>query len=402
MLTVLLLAGALVAAWALFARVLGRWHVMGPLAMAIGGAAAGIFITDKVGFGLFLNSNAAERIAELVLALVLFVDATEVRLGAMKAVRGPVLRLLFIALPISMFLAWMFASVLLPDLSLAVTLAIACIIVPVDFSPVTSIVKDTSIPQRLRHILNLESGYNDGIITPLLLFALALAGDAKRGGPGAALGQAIPAFLIAVAVGPVVGVAYAVLANASGRRGWFSAQSMRIGLVAVPLLTYALAVTLHGNGFIAAFVAGTVFRMLRRTRELHEELSLAEDISVINNMVLWFVLGATVIFIGQVLETIWPILLLVALALTVIRMGPVLLSLLGTALPGHERLLIATLCPRGTASVVFGLLAFNAIDDIDSAALVLAVTVFMLGGSVLLHGLGTQPLLRVLVPSAKR
>lgn len=143
MLTVLLLAGALVAAWVLFARVLGRWHVMGPLAIAIGGAAAGIFITDKVGFGLFLNSNAAERIAELVLALVLFVDATEVRLGAMKAVRGPVLRLLFIALPISMFLAWMFASVLLPDLSLAVTLAIACIIVPVDFSPVTSIVKTT-------------------------------------------------------------------------------------------------------------------------------------------------------------------------------------------------------------------------------------------------------------------
>ncbi len=400
MLTVLLLAGALVAAWALFARVLGRWHVMGPLAMAIGGAAAGIFITDKVGFGLFLNSNAAERIAELVLALVLFVDATEVRLGAMKAVRGPVLRLLFIALPISMFLTWMFASVLLPDLSLAVTLAIACIIVPVDFSPVTSIVKDTSIPQRLRHILNLESGYNDGIITPLLLFALA--GDAKRGGPGAAFGQAIPAFLIAVAVGLVVGVAYALLANASGRRGWFSAQSMRIGLVAVPLLTYTLAVTLHGNGFIAAFVAGTVFRMLRRTRELHEELSLAEDISIINNMVLWFVLGTTVIFIGQVLETIWPILLLAALALTVIRMGPVLLSLLGTALPGRERLLIATLCPRGTASVVFGLLAFNAIDDIDSAALVLAVTEFMLGGSVLLHGLGTQPLLRVLVPSAKR
>ncbi|MCT1657404.1 cation:proton antiporter [Brevibacterium luteolum] len=400
MLTVLLLAGALVAAWALFARVLGRWHVMGPLAMAIGGAAAGIFITDKVGFGLFLNSNAAERIAELVLALVLFVDATEVRLGAMKAVRGPVLRLLFIALPISMFLTWMFASVLLPDLSLAVTLAIACIIVPVDFSPVTSIVKDTSIPQRLRHILNLESGYNDGIITPLFLFALA--GDAKRGGPGAAFGQAIPAFLIAVAVGLVVGVAYALLANASGRRGWFSAQSMRIGLVAVPLLTYTLAVTLHGNGFIAAFVAGTVFRMLRRTRELHEELSLAEDISIINNMVLWFVLGTTVIFIGQVLETIWPILLLAALALTVIRMGPVLLSLLGTALPGRERLLIATLCPRGTASVVFGLLAFNAIDDIDSAALVLAVTEFMLGGSVLLHGLGTQPLLRVLVPSAKR
>lgn len=400
MITVLLLTGTLVAAWALFARVLGRWHVMGPLSMAIGGAAAGIFITDKVGFGLFLNSNAAERIAELVLALVLFVDATEVRLGAMKAVRGPVLRLLFIALPISMFLAWMFASVLLPDLSLAVTLAIACIIVPVDFSPVTSIVKDTSIPQRLRHILNLESGYNDGIITPLFLFALA--GDAKRGGPGAALGQAIPAFLIAVAVGLVVGVAYALLANASGRRGWFSAQSMRVGLVAVPLLTYTLAVTLHGNGFIAAFVAGTVFRMLRRTRELHEELSLAEDISIINNMVLGFVLGATVIFIGQVLETIWPILLLAALAVTVIRMGPVLLSLLGTALPGRERLLIATLCPRGTASVVFGLLAFNAIDDIDSAALVLAVTEFMLGGSVLLHGLGTQPLLRVLVPSAKR
>lgn len=330
MITALLFTGALIAIWALFARALGRWRLMGPLAMAIGGAAAGVVIGDRVGFALFLNSNAAERIAELVLALLLFVDATEVRIGAMKAVRGPVLRLLFIALPVSLFLAWMFASVLLPELSLAVTLALACVIVPVDFSPVTSIVKDTAIPQRLRHILNLESGYNDGIITPLFLFALALAGDAKHGGPDVALGQAIPAFLIAVATGLAVGFTYGMLSNLADRRSWFSAQSMRIGLVAVPLLTYALAVSVHGNGFVAAFVAGTVFRMVRRTRELHEELSLAEDINIINNMVLWFVLGASVIFIGQVLGNVWPVLLLVILALTVIRIVPVLAGLLGS------------------------------------------------------------------------
>lgn len=402
MIAALLFTGALIAIWALFARALGRWRLMGPLAMAIGGAVAGVVIGDRVGFALFLNSNAAERIAELVLALLLFVDATEVRIGAMKAVRGPVLRLLFIALPVSRFLAWMFASVLLPELSLAVTLALACVIVPVDFSPVTSIVKDTAIPQRLRHILNLESGYNDGIITPLFLFALALAGDAKHGGPDAPLGQAIPAFLIAVATGLAVGFAYGMLSNLANRRSWFSAQSMRIGLVAVPLLTYALALSVHGNGFVAVFVAGTVFRMVRRTRELHEELSLAEDISVINNMVLWFALGASVIFIGQVLGNVWPVLLLVILALTVIRTVPVLAGLLGSQLAGRERLLIALLGPRGTASVVFGLLAFNAIPDPDSAAIVIAGTVFLLGGSVLLHGIGTQPVLRVLVPSARR
>ncbi|MBD8019474.1 cation:proton antiporter [Brevibacterium gallinarum] len=402
MITALLFTGALIAIWALFARALGRWRLMGPLAMAIGGAVAGVVIGDRVGFALFLNSNAAERIAELVLALLLFVDATEVRIGAMKAVRGPVLRLLFIALPVSLFLAWMFASVLLPELSLAVTLALACVIVPVDFSPVTSIVKDTAIPQRLRHILNLESGYNDGIITPLFLFALALAGDAKHGGPDAALGQAIPAFLIAVATGLAVGFTYGMLSNLADRRSCFSAQSMRIGLVAVPLLTYALAVSVHGNGFVAAFVAGTVFRMVRRTRELHEELSLAEDISIINNMVLWFVLGASVIFIGQVLGNVWPVLLLVILALTVIRIVPVLAGLLGSQLAGRERLLIALLGPRGTASVVFGLLAFNAIPDPDSAAIVIAVTVFLLGGSVLLHGIGTQPVVTRLTAGMRR
>ncbi|MFB9774845.1 cation:proton antiporter [Brevibacterium otitidis] len=375
---------------------------MGTLAMAIGGAAAGLIIGDDVGFALFLNSNAAERIAELVLALLLFVDATEVRYGAMKAMRGPVLRLLFIALPISLFLAWMFASVLLPDLSLVVTLALACVIVPVDFSPVTSIVKDTAIPQRMRHILNLESGYNDGIITPLFLFALALAGDAKHGGPEAALGQAIPAFLIAVVTGLAIGLAYGMLGNAADRRGWFSAQSMRIGLVAVPLLTYALAVSVHGNGFVAAFVAGTVFRMVRRTRALHEELSLAEDISVINNMMLWFALGASVIFIGQVLGNVWPVLLLVLLALTVIRIVPVLLGLLGSQLAGRERVLIALLGPRGTASVVFGLLAFNALPDTESAAIVISVTVFVLGGSVLLHGIGTQPIVTHLTAGMRR
>ena len=58
--------------------------------------------------------------------------------------------------------------------------------VPIDFAPAPSIVRDGRIPGRVRDLLNVEAGYGDGIISPIFVFALVVAdtqvaGRARRG-----------------------------------------------------------------------------------------------------------------------------------------------------------------------------------------------------------------------------
>lgn len=64
-----------------------------------------------------------------------------------------------------------------------------------------------------------------------------------------------------------------------------------------------------------------------------------------------------------------------------------LLALVGSQFRWPERLLLGWLGPRGTTSIVFGLLAFNVLTDRAETAAQLTMVVTVLG-SVLLHGIG--------------
>jgi NhaP-type Na+/H+ or K+/H+ antiporter len=76
----------------------------------------------------------------------------------------------------------------------------------------------------------------------------------------------------------------------------------------------------------------------------------------------------------------------------VVRVVPVLLSLAGSRLSGRERLLVGALGPRGTTTIVFGLLAFNRLPEGPAADTILIITVVCVLGSVVLHGMGAKPL----------
>jgi NhaP-type Na+/H+ or K+/H+ antiporter len=184
----------------------------------------------------------------------------------------------------------------------------------------------------------------------------------------------------------------AVAANAADRRDWMTHQSVRLVLVAAPLLAFGLSLSVGGNGFVASFVAGIAFNRTRRSQDIRRELELVDDFGFLLSVGMWFVFGATAVVALESGVSLGMVVFCL-LALTLVRIVPVAVSLIGSPLSWRERLLAGSLGPRGTTSIVFGRLAYNVLDGTQEHAVVLAMVVAVLG-SVVLHGVGAPALAR--------
>jgi len=393
----LLVVGFSLLVWALWSRVFRKATVNGPIVMTALGLLGGALL--PVQGELFLESKATLFFAEIVLAYLLFVDALEVRGSFHSHFTGVPARLLGIGLPLSLILVLAVGLVLPLGLSVAVILAIACISVPADFSPETSIVRDDRVPARVRRWLSVESGYNDGLVSPFLLGAVAFASAGSTSDAGRAFAVAAPAGLIAILVGAVAGAAIGAAMRFADGRGWTEAQSMRIAFIATPLIVFGLALALQGNGFVAVFVAGVAVRLTRGVSGIPAvEIALLDDLSWLLNLLLWLAFGfASIVLLSETYDW-WPAIVLALVALTVGRFLPVLLALVGTEATRKERFFVAAMGPRGAASIVFGLIAANALPG-EEGFLVLAATCMVVLGSVVLHGVAGPLLARRFWPA---
>lgn len=372
--------------WALVARRLGRLSITSAIAVVVAGAllTAGSHPVIQIQ----LDTKIVERGVELTLAILLFIDATEVPGGILVRERGALTRLLGIALPLSLIVAWLAGFVLFSERDAWLLAVLAIIVVPVDLAPAVAIVRDRRVPERLREIMNVEAGLNDGVVAPLFLFCLAGA-TAKHAPAVQALKDAVPAILVAVGVGGAIGLSGAIALGWSSRRNWTEPSSLRLGVVALPVMTYVLAVALGGNGFVAAFVAGILFA-LRDHGLPREALQLTEDVATLLSLCVWFVFGRAV---DQVLHAgvRLDVVAYAILALTVVRIVPVMVALRGTSISRLEAFFLGWMGPRGLASLVFGLLAVVALNGEPSSltAQVMVITVLL---SVILHGASAAPI----------
>lgn len=394
----------------LAANRLDRWNLGAPLVMVLAGVVVGLFEPSAIAEGL--NTESVQHAAEIILAVLLFVDATEVRAGRLwGAYPGLVARVLLVAMPVSIAVAALLGWLLFPTLPWAVLLLVACVTVPIDFAPAERVVRDPGLSVRVRGTLNVESGYNDGIVTPLFLFALILAGDDSQDRtPLEALGTVLPFALKALLAGVVIGALLGWLMDLAHQAGWVSDQSARVAVLLAPLLTYTATVAIDGNGFVASFVCGIAFRYVHRllkarrvrtgraearTDALNTDLHLLEDVTGLLTMTMWFVVGIAAVLTFY-LGVSWQVLLFCAAVLTVVRLVPVFLAFTGSRMPRRERLLVGALGPRGTTTIVFGLLAFNRLPEGNAADTILTITVVCVLGSVALHGVGATPFQRLL------
>ncbi|MBE1463937.1 cation:proton antiporter [Kibdelosporangium phytohabitans] len=404
--TALLAAAVAALARSLAAVRLSRWNLGAPAVMVLVGVLIGLAVEDSVAAAL--NTTVAQHVAEITLAFLLFVDATEVRGGRLWGNSpGLVTRVLLLAMPVSVVVAMLLGALLIPGLPWSILLIIACVVVPIDFAPSEQVVRDRRLPARVRSVLNVEGGYNDGIISPVFVFAMLVATEGAAAMPMDAFTMAVTQAAKALGAGIVIGGAVAWLMHRCDRNGWMTAQSRRIAVLLTPLVAYCAAVAIDGNGFVTAFVCGIAFRYLHRlliARSLHrapatqrphaptaltQDFGLLEDVTALMTMTMWFVVGLAAVVMFAV-GVSWQAIVFCAAALTVVRIVPVIASLTRSSLPWRDRLLLSLLGPRGTTTIVFGLIAYNGLPEGDAADTVLLTTVLCVLGSVVLHGGGSN------------
>ena len=338
-----------------------------------------------------IESSTIRELAELTLALVLFTDASTVDLKGLRRDAGLVGRLLGIGLLLTIAAGGLVAWLVFPELPVATALLIGAILAPTDAALGLPVVANPVVPIRIRRVLNVESGLNDGIATPFVLLFISLT-TATGGTEGHHVLEALEEIAIAIASGAAIGAAGGLLLLAADRRHLTSALSRQIATFAFAFGAYFASLALGGNGFIAAFVAGLAFGgATRRTAERTELFS--ETAGILLSIGVWVAFGAT--FVGSLIlnvQDVRPILYAV-LSLTVIRMVPVAVSLLGAHLAFPTVAFIGWFGPRGLASIVFGILAFDALTESGGAADTLASTVgWTVFLSVIAHGLTASPL----------
>ena len=383
----------LVLVWAVVSHLLDRLNITGALVFAVAGYLLGNPTWGPL--AVDVETPAIHLLAELTLALLLFSDAARVNVSQLRRDLSFPGRLLGIGLPLSVILGSLVAAVMFDDFSWALAGFVGATLAPTDAALSAQVINDERIPMRLRRALNVESGLNDGIATPIVVFTLAMAasevgttghGDSSGGGPLLDLAYG-------VVVGLVLGVGTARLITSGSRRRWIIAGGRRLATLAAALASFALAVAVDGNGFIAAFVAGIAFGagLPEDVADVHEVAELPELLGELMALAVWFLFGAALVPVA--LDHLSASTLGYALlSLTVLRMVPVALALLGAGLDGWTVGFVGWFGPRGLASVVFALLAIEELGEspiVGEAIAVVALTVLL---SVVLHGVSAGPL----------
>lgn len=385
----------LVLGWAVTSELLARLNVNGPLVFTVAGFT--LANPDWGPLSVDLEAPSIHLIAELTLALLLFSDASRVNISRLRHDIGFPARLLGFGLPLSVLLGSLAAAWLLDDLTWALAGFVGATLAPTDAALSAQVINDNRVPLRLRRALNVESGLNDGIVTPVVAFTLAIAAS-ELGIPGHGAEPergALLALAVGVAVGVAVGLGSAFLITFASRRQWIMTGGRRLGTLGAALSSFALAVALDGNGFIGAFVAGLAFgaALDDAVVDVEQVDELPELLGEVLALAVWFFFGAVLVPVAfDDFEV--SVLVYALLSLTVVRLLPVGLSLLGTGLDRQTVLFVGWFGPRGLASVVFALLAVEELGETGPAVPAVAAVSLTVLLSVVLHGISAGPLVR--------
>jgi NhaP-type Na+/H+ or K+/H+ antiporter len=381
----------LVLAWAVSSDLLARVNITGPLVLLIAG-----YLFGNPSWGpltVDVDAPSVHLVAEVTLALLLFADASRVNVAQLRRDAAFPARLLGLGLPLSIVLGALAAAVLFDDMSWALAGFVGATLAPTDAALSAQVVTDERIPLRLRRALNVESGLNDGIVTPIVVFTLAVVATdlGLEGHDHDGVADALLQLGLGVVVGLAVGLGSAVVIGVASRRRWVVVGGRRLATLAAAVTSYALSVALDGNGFIAAFVAGIAFgAALPKEVDVEEVGELPELMGELLALAVWFLFGAALLPVAFDHVSVTT-LAYALLSLTVVRMIPVALALTGTGMDRPTVLFVGWFGPRGLASVVFALLAVEELGDssaIGQAIAVVALTVLL---SVVLHGVSAGP-----------
>jgi NhaP-type Na+/H+ or K+/H+ antiporter len=336
------------------------------------------------------TGSAVRTLAEATLAVVLFADASRIKPRVLRREYAVPLRLLGIGLPLTIALGAVLAALIFDQLSVTEAIVLAILLAPTDAALGEAVVTEPRLPSRIRQGLNVESGLNDGICVPLLLIALAAADVEDKSASGHhALTIVVEEIGYGVLGGVAAGLAAAAIVAFGSRRNLIAGSWLQVIPVAGAGLAYGIAAALGGSGFIAAFVAGAIFGALV-SRESEEASRLNEELGGLLGGVTFLIFGA--VLLGPALEHLsWQIALYAVLSLTLVRMLPVAIAMIGTGAHAPTVGFLGWFGPRGLASIVFAVIVVEE-ANLPGAETILLTTYLTIGLSVIAHGLSAAPL----------
>jgi NhaP-type Na+/H+ or K+/H+ antiporter len=376
-------------AYALVASKLDRWWITAPMVFVVAGAILGPHGLNVL--PVPASSKTVLTITELTLGLLLFSDASTVRLRDVEGDASLPNRLLFVGLPLTVLAGTLAAHLLLPDADWAPAALIATILAPTDAALGLAVVTNKDVPVRIRRALNVESGLNDGIVTPFVTLFIAVVASEEDLSTHAWGLEALKQIGLAIVAAAAVGYAGGKLLVFAKDRGWTSEVSEQIAILALALLAYGGSVTIGGNGFVAAFAGGILFGAATR-RSLERPGRFTETLGMCASFLVWSIFGA--LFVGELFTHELPAapIAYALLSLTVIRMVPVAVALIGTHLRPATVAFMGWFGPRGLASVVFTLIALEEFEHNGGGNTLVETAAWTILLSVLLHGFSASPL----------
>lgn len=385
---VIVFMALIILVFGIFSKRTEQTIVSAPMVFVLIGLAVNFF-----GIGLLEDGPKAglvKPIAEITLIFVLFIDASTINRSKLKLDRSLPLRLLLVGLPLTMVTGALMAIPLFPEINTVALVMMALILSPTDAALGQAVVTGEQVPLRIRQTINVESGLNDGIALPPILICFAILSGSGGGNMDFSFWFTIivKQFLFGPIIGGFVGWLGGVIVEKYSKKGWMSHTYQMLASVAISILAYSLAEHLGGNGFIAAYFAGLMLgTQSEMIRERIREFGEAESQVLIMFIFLLF---------GMILVPLsyehwdWRAWIYAMLSLTVIRIVPVALSLVGSGLDKKTVWFIGWFGPRGIASVLYLLMAviYLGVDGYETVVGVISLTVLL---SIFLHGLTAMP-----------
>ena len=321
---------------------------------------------------------------------MLFSDASRINLRRLHREARDPLRLLGIGLPLTIALGAVAAAAIIGQLSIEEAVIVAVVLAPTDAALGQAVVTSKRVPGRIRQALNVESGLNDGICVPLLFIAIAAADVHSNvaDGRGAAT-LVFEEIGYGVLGGLAAGALVAGIVRVAGPRHLIAGLWMQVIPAAGAALAYGTASALDGSGFIAAFVAGATFGGLLG-RDPADTNRLVDEVGGVLNGATFLIFGA--VLLGPALgDLTWELVLYAVLSLTIVRMLPLAVAMLGTKARPATLAFMGWFGPRGLASIVFAVILLEE-SNLPHQQTILVTIYLTVGLSVLLHGLTAAPL----------
>jgi NhaP-type Na+/H+ or K+/H+ antiporter len=373
---------------------LEKTMISGPMVFTVVG-----LIVGPIGLGWLqpeLDNVGLRVLADITLALVLFIDAANADLGVVKRGLAIPRRMLLFGLPLTIAFGFGTGLLLFDELSMFAVAILATMLAATDAALGKAVITNKAVPARIREGLNVESGLNDGICVPILFLFIALALGTDTGGSSAAF--AVKLVAQEVGIGLVVGLGLtavgARILKFCWNRGWITEIWLQLPVVALSLACFAVAQTLHGSGYVAAFVGGLLFGSYP-TSVKHGLILGAEGTSETLALLTWVMFGSAVV--GQSLGYFsWQVVVYSLLSLTIVRMLPMFVSLTGTGESTTSKLFLGWFGPRGLASIVFAIIVLN--SGVEGGGVLAMTVVCTVTLSIFAHGLTANPLARLLGP----